>query len=408
MIGHTASSMVSLSWLLGAGLLSVRLARRHGIPDLVLFMALGVVLGPQMLDLVRLPATSDVGELIVMGGAVFMLYEGGRAIDLDVLRRIWLGTALLATLGVVITAATLAAAVHYFIGATWPIALLSAAAIASTDPATIVPLLSQVKVKRRVQQLVISEAAFNDATGAVLTMAVLVVLQGGEVTPGALGGVFLRLIMVGLLAGVTVGIVVQTAVVGGQGFQGNGAAREENGVASLLAMLAAYTTAAALGGSGFMAVFAAGVVRGNGARWGIDVHPDDRDSHDTFLSFLGTAMRIFVFGVLGANVNLVLLEHLGVAGGLVMVVLLVVARPITVFVCLRLDRPAKWSIRELLFVSWIRETGVVPAALANLLLAARAPGADEVAAIIFLAVLVTILIQGPSTALWARRTGVGM
>ena len=72
-----------------------------------------------------------------------------------------------------------------------------------------------------------------------------------------------------------------------------------------------------------------------------------------------------------------------------------------------LDRMPSFHSREMLFTSWVRETGVVPAALASLLLAEHAPGADKVAALIFLAVLVTILLQGPTTAAWARRMGLG-
>jgi cell volume regulation protein A len=402
---HTLSVFESLAWMLGAGLVATRLARRFGIPDLVLFVLVGVVLGPHGLGLVHVPAAGDVGQLVVTGGAVFMLYEGGRAIDLAVIRRIWLGMTLLATMGVVVTAAVVAVAAHAIAGVAWPVAWLAGAAIASTDPATIVPLFAQVKVRERIQQLVVSESAFNDATGAVLTMTVLGALVGGQVGVGGLVGAFLRLIVVGAVVGLGVGLLLQWAVAEARG-RALFDVSEEHVVVSLLAMGASYAIASALGGSGFMAVFLAGILRGNASAWGLAPHPARARTHDDVLAHLGTVLRILIFAVLGANVTLPLLVRLGLPGLLVMAVFLFVARPFAVLLCLGLDRLARWSPAEMLFTAWVRETGVVPAALASLLLAARAPGAPTVAAFVFLAVVVTILVQGPTTAAWARRTGV--
>lgn len=334
-----------------------------------------------------------------------MLYEGGRAIDLSILGRIWPGVTLLATLGVAITAAVVALAAHAFIGAAWPVALLAGAAIASTDPATIVPLFMQVKVKPRIQQLVVSESAFNDATGAVLTIAFLALAQGHATGGPAITGTFLQLILVGLLAGVVVGVVVQF-LVAEFGRAPLWTQMEQNGVASLFAMAAAYALAQAFGGSGFMAVFLAGIVRGSAGRWNLRPKDEHEAKHEDFLAILGTAMRILIFGVLGSNVDLPILGRMGLAGLAVIAALLFVGRPLTVFACLLPDRLAKFNLREMLFVSWVRETGVVPAALGTILLAEHAPGAETAAALIFLAIIVTIVVQAPTTSPWARRLGV--
>lgn len=381
------------------------LARLSGIPDLVLFLALGVLTGPFVLGWVQLSASGGLGELIVTGGAVFMLYEGGRAIDLSILRRIWPSVTLLATVGVALTSGVVALATHLFIGATWPVALLAGAAIASTDPATIVPLFMQVKVKRRIQQLVVSESAFNDATAAVLTIAFLALAQGQATGGAAIAGTFGRLILVGVVAGLVVGLVVQY-LVAEFGRTPLWTRMEQNGVATLFAMAAAYATAQVLGGSGFMAVFLAGIVRGSGGRWGLRPRAEHEAKHEDFLAILGTAVRILIFGVLGANVDLPLLGRMGMAGLAVTAALLFIGRPVTVFACLLPDRLAKFHLKEMLFVSWVRETGVVPAALGTILLAERAPGAETVAALIFLAIMVTIVVQAPTTRPWARRLGV--
>ena len=405
MTPHVVGLLASLAWLLGLGLLTSRLTRWTGIPDLVFFVLIGLVLGPHALRLIHLPATGDLGQVIVTGGAVFMLYEGGRVMDLQVLRRIWLGTTLLATLGVLVTAAAVALAAHLLLGLSWPVAFLTGAVIAPTDPATIVPLFSQVRVAVRVRQLVISESAFNDATATVLTTTLLAVAGGQPLGLLSIGGTFLRLMAIGIAVGLGTGFLIQ--VLDAEEHRLSlFKEQEENVVATLLAMLASFIVATLLGGSGFMAVFIAGIVRGNASIWGLSARPEHHASHESFLSLLGTTVRMLVFGVLGANVNLHLLSGLGLGGLLVVAVLLFAARPLTVYSCLALDRIAGWSPKEMLFTSWVRETGVVPAALASLLLAAHARGASHVAALVFLAVLATILLQGPTTAAWARRTGL--
>jgi cell volume regulation protein A len=86
------------------------------------------------------------------------------------------------------------------------------------------------------------------------------------------------------------------------------------------------------------------------------------------------------------------------AGGvLVVMIVMFVARPITVFACALPDRRARWSLNEMLFMCWTRETGVIPAALAGILLGMNAPGAQMIASVTFIAILMTILIQAPTT-----------
>jgi cell volume regulation protein A len=85
---------------------------------------------------------------------------------------------------------------------------------------------------------------------------------------------------------------------------------------------------------------------------------------------------------------------------------MLVARPVTVFLCALPDRRARWSFGEMLLMCWTRETGVIPAALAGLLLGIKAPGAPMIASVTFIAILMTILIQAPTTRWLARRLGL--
>ena len=116
--------------------------------------------------------------------------------------------------------------------------------------------------------------------------------------------------------------------------------------------------------------------------------------------------RLFIFILLGAQVDFGLMGRYVLGGIAVVAIFMLVARPAAVFLCALPDRRAKWSRDELLFMCWTRETGVIPAALAGLLLGMKAPGASMIASITFIAILMTILIQAPTTRWLARKLGL--
>ncbi|MGH8263950.1 MAG: cation:proton antiporter, partial [Steroidobacteraceae bacterium] len=154
------------------------LARRIGVPDIVLYLAVGVLLGP-VFKVLDVPADSTLNQLLLLFGASYILFDGGASLRFAVLKQVWITLLLLATVGVVITALVTAVAAHYFLGLPAIVAFLLASTIAPTDPATLIPVFRQVKVRERLAQTVISESAANDATGAILTFAVLIVATGG-------------------------------------------------------------------------------------------------------------------------------------------------------------------------------------------------------------------------------------
>jgi len=117
-------------------------------------------------------------------------------------------------------------------------------------------------------------------------------------------------------------------------------------------------------------------------------------------------MRLFIFILLGTQVDFTLIGQHVVGGMILVAILMLVARPATVFLCALPDRRARWSFAEMLFICWTRETGVIPAALAGLLLGMNAPGAQLIASVVFIAILMTILIQAPTTRWLGRRLGL--
>src|SRR5262249_14136998 len=139
-------------------------------------------------------------------GASYILFDGGASLRFDVLKQVWITVIVLATVGVLVTAALTGIAAYVALGIPWIVALLLGAAIASTDPATLVPIFLQVQIRDRVAQTVMSEAAFNDATGAIATFGVLAVAMGtGEFSLAASLLDLLKQASLGIIAGGALG-----------------------------------------------------------------------------------------------------------------------------------------------------------------------------------------------------------
>jgi cell volume regulation protein A len=155
-----------------------------------------------------------------------------------------------------------------------------------------------------------------------------------------------------------------------------------------------------------MAVFVFGIVLGNKESFGFTMEHDEARKLDEYVSTTAFIMRLFIFMLVGAQVDFGLMNQYLWGGVVVVTVLMLVARPITVFACALPDRRARWSVREMLFMCWTRETGVIPGALAGLLLGMKAPGAPMIASVTFIAILMTILIQAPTTK-WLGK-GLGL
>jgi cell volume regulation protein A len=177
-------------------------------------------------------------------------------------------------------------------------------------------------------------------------------------------------------------------------------------VVTLVAVIGAYFAADGMQASGFMAVFVFGIVLGNKEAFGFNMEPGEAKKLEEYVATTAFIMRLFIFILLGAQVDFGLMKQYGWGGIAVVAVLMLVARPATVFLCTLPDRHAKWTFNEMLFMCWTRETGVIPAALAGLLLGMKAPGAQMIASVTFIAILMTILIQAPTTRWLAGKLGL--
>src|SRR5262249_12950821 len=196
-------TLLSCGLILAVGTLAAFAAQRIKIPDVAIFLVAGILLGPHALGLVHIPAASALNEIIVLFGASYILFDGGAALRLNVLKRVWITIVVIATLGIVISAVITGLAAHVILGLPLIVALLLGSTIASTDPATLIPIFRQIKIRDRVAQTVMSESAFNDAMGAILTFSVLAVATGsGGFSPGQSLLALIEQSVIGIAAGV--------------------------------------------------------------------------------------------------------------------------------------------------------------------------------------------------------------
>jgi potassium/hydrogen antiporter len=396
-------TLMSGGVILAVGTVTGFFAAKIKVPDVALFLIVGMLIGPDVLGLVDIKAGSALNQIILLFGASYILFDGGASLRLDVLKTVWITIVVIATVGVLITAAITGLAAHLVFGLPGIVALLLGAALASTDPATLVPIFRQVRIRDRVAQTVMSESAFNDAMGAIVTFGVLAVAMGtGEFSLTASVVDLVKQSVIGIVAGGALGLLAAALIA----HERWAFLKEYAPVVTLVAVIGAYFAADGLQASGFMAVFVFGIVIGNKDTFGFKMGAAEQQKLDEYVMTTAFIMRLFIFMLLGAQVDFHLMAQYWFGGVIVVLIFMLVARPVTVFACALPDRRAKWTFNEMLFMCWTRETGVIPAALAGLLLGMKAPGAPIIASVTFIAILMTILIQAPTTKWLGKRLGL--
>jgi cell volume regulation protein A len=386
--------LMSGGLILAVGTVAGLFAQKTRIPDVAVFLVAGMMIGPQALGLIDIKADSALYQILLLFGASYILFDGGASLRFNVMKQVWITIIIIATVGVLITAIITSVAAHFVLGVPWIVAALLGATLASTDPATLVPIFRQVHVRDRVAQTVMCESAFNDATGAIVTFGVLTVAMGtGEFSLSAsLLNLFTQAVL-GIAAGAVLGYLAALLIA----HERWAFFMEYAPVVTIMAVIGAYFAADGLRASGFMAVFVFGIMLGNKDSFGFKMGRTESLRLDQYVETTAFIMRLFIFILLGSQVDFGLMNRYLLGGIAVVAIFMLVARPVTVFACTMPDRRARWSLKEMLFMCWTRETGVIPAALAGILLGMKAPGAQMIASVTFIAILMTILIQAPTT-----------
>ena len=389
---ETAIGVTALALM--AGTIAQAVAARLGIPSIVLLLATGVVLGPDLLGALDPAALAGGRETIISLAVTIILFEGGLALDLDRLRRQQRSLLLLVTAGGLISMIVGMLAARFLVGFSWPVALLYGSLMIVTGPTVVTPLLSRLRVERRLRELLISEGVLIDPLGAIVALvaAEWVVGSAGIFESGWL--VVLRMGL-GFAAGLGSGLVLSW-ILKRRWIPEDLVNPLVLGVTLAVAAFASELSAEA----GLMAAVAQGVTMANRQVPNIGKLRD-------FKEVLTLILLAFLFVILAADLRLENVRALGSGALLAVAALIWVARPLGVLV-------ATWGsempLRERAFAAWICPRGIVAAAVAGLfhLLLERSgiPGGAELEALVFVTVAATVTLQGLTAKPVARLLGV--
>ena len=378
--------------LLILGIASSKLSSRMGLPVLVLFLAVGMLAGEDGLGGIAFENFTLAHGVGTVALAV-ILFDGGLRTDLRQFRSIMAPAMTLASLGVVLTAAIVGLFVMVILDLPWIVALLGASIVSSTDAAAVFAVFRArgMQVKQRLVSLLEVESGSNDPMALFLTMVCLQLLMG-DLTPGPdVAWFFLQQAVLGGVIGWLVArgtVVVLTRI----GLDSAGLYPVLTSAAGLLA----YGAAAVVGGSGFLAVYVAGIVLGSRRL-------PFRRAVFMFHDGLAWLAQIVMFTLLGLLSSPSRLGAASETGLLIAGLLVFVARPLAVAACLL---PFRYSLREMAFVAWGGLKGAVPIILATYPLLRGLEGAQGLFDIVFFAVLVSAVTQGWTLPFAARLLGL--
>jgi cell volume regulation protein A len=383
---HIPEPLIIAVAVLLVGSIAASFVDRLGAPTLLVFLGLGMLLGedgPGGIHFDDATLARDAGTVALM----IILIEGGLLAERAEVRKALVPAGLLATLGVIVTAGIVAGAAHAVIDLSWTASLLLGAAVSSTDAAAVFASLRGADVRRRLSSILEAESGLNDPFAALLVIGLvewsttshfgvgdglLLLLQQAGI--GAAGGFAVGLAGVWLLrrlpvpsAGLAPVITVAVALAGAVGVS-------------------------ALNGSGLLAAYLIGLVIG-----------DARIPHSAvvrgFLQGAAWLAQLGLFVLLGLLVTPSRMLDEGAAPILVAVALVLVARPLAVFLCTSL---LGLSLREQGFLAWAGLRGGVPIVLATFPIAAGVPGSQRVFDAVFFVVVLSVAAQG-LTMRWAAR-----
>lgn len=370
-------------------ILAVRLSTKAGLPSLLIYLLMGVLLGEKGLGIGF--GDAEVAQALGVAALVLILAEGGLTTDWRQVRpSVGLGLTL-GTVGVAVSIAVVAVGAHLLLGLTWELAFLLGAVTSSTDAAAVFSVLRRVPLPKRLSGALESESGLNDAPAVVL---VHLIASGaiGQHAPWTVVGIVIGELALGVLCGLAAGLggawVMRRAALPAAGLYP---------LAVMMLALLAYGGAAALHGSGFAAIYVAALVLGN-------TDLPHRGATRSFAEGLAWMAQIGLFVMLGLLLSPGTITLGMVLGGLVAgLVLTFVARPISVLVSTAMVR-MPW--REQAFVSWAGLRGAVPVVLMTIPMAEHVEGATQLFDMVFVMVVVYTLITGPTLPWVARVLGV--
>ncbi len=384
--------MSGVEFALGAGaavlllaVLAVRVSTRLGLPSLLLYLAIGLLIGEAGLGIQfsDAPLTAALG----VAGLVLILAEGGLTTRWPVIRQALGPGIALSTVAVVVSIAVTGSALHLLLSLDWRTALLWGAVLSSTDAAAVFSVLRAMKVSPRLAGALELESGINDAP---VYIAVVLLATGDPVrwwTPLLVG----YELLVGALVGVGLGFAGAWAL--------RRAALPATGLyplATIAVCVLAFAAGQGLHASGFLATYLAGLVLGN-------ARLPHRGDTQSFAEGLGWLAQIALFVLLGLYASPARLPGVVIPALVAGAVLIMLARPLSVVLALT---PLRVPWREQAFLSWSGLRGAVPIVLALIALTRGFPGAQQLVDVVFVLVVLLTAVQGVTLPLVAHQLGL--
>ncbi|WP_189644078.1 potassium/proton antiporter [Deinococcus piscis] len=368
-----------------------RVGGRLGVPGLLLFLGVGMLAGTDGLgiEFSNYALAQGLGTVALC----FILFQGGLSTDWQETRPVVSRGLVLATLGVLLTAGVMATFGHYVLEMPWPIAWLLGAIVSSTDASAVFSVLKERRLALTgdIAPLLEFESGGNDPMAVFLTVGILTLIEQPELGVAGIVPLFVKQMLIGAVLGFVLGRLGLRAL--------RRLPLQFEGLYPVLTIAIAlmiFGGTAVAGGSGFLAVYIAGVIIGNATF----IHKRSLISFHDGLSWL---MQVLMFLTLGLLVNPHELLPTAGAAMLAALVLVFVARPLAVFASLL---PFRMPVRDISMVAWVGLRGAVPIVLATFPLLAGVPHAQSLFNLVFFMVLTSVLLQGTTLPQVAQLLGV--
>ncbi|WP_121255377.1 potassium/proton antiporter [Nocardioides ferulae] len=369
---------------------AVRISTRAGLPSLLIYLLLGLLIGEAGIGL-----DFEDAELTQVLGTVALaviLAEGGFTTDWKVVRPVAPLAGVLATVGVFISVGVTSSLVYLVLDVDFRTALLLGAVASSTDAAAVFAVLRTMPIRGRLRAIVEAESGFNDPP-VIILVTVVTSSAWSASNPAAIGGQIVYQLVGGVLLGVLVARLGQVLL--------TRSALPSSGlypIATMAIAFLAFAVAGVAGASALMAIYVAGLVLGNAAL-------PHRGATAGFVEGLAWLAQIGLFILLGllASPDRLwdALPYALIVGG----ALTLVARPISVALC---ATPFRVPWRDQVFISWAGLRGAVPIVLATIPMSVGLPSAERIFDVVFLLVVLFTLVQGPTLPWVARRLGAAV
>lgn len=395
--GLLDSAPLTLALAMAAGVTAQAVSRHLRLPGIVVLLAVGVLLGPDVADVVR-PATMGDWLQIIVGFAVaVILFDGGLNLRVGHLRSQAKPIRRLVTVGAIVTGTGGALAAKVAMGWSWQISILFGTLVIVTGPTVITPLLKRIRLEHGLATILEAEGIFIDAVGATIAVVALEVALASDATSLglALPNVLLRIgggAVIGGLGGALLALSLRRRNVIPRGL--------ENILTLAYAVAVFQISNAVLHESGITAAIVAGFVVGN-------VRSHALGELTEFKEQLTVLLIATLFVLLAADVRVADVVDLGIPGVLTVALLMFVVRPLTV---LASTAGTDVTTKERMFLSWLAPRGIVAAAVASLFAISLqehgVEGGVQMRALVFLVIATTVTLQGITGGPFARLLGL--